>query len=201
VPLEGLDRVGVQRDGPCASVGLGVVLVHLPAVDNELLGDGDEPGVQVGVGPLLPARLAPAQPAEGDQVEQRVQAVLRDVVEEEAGVLRCPDHDRRGLLAGALPVKDALLGPHQGLGPLARLQLDVGGRVEGDQLLGDRGVQRGPQRGADALTRGRTDDAPIGLHLDDGRLHRLVAGAVLALYQPLFTALSRRLGIPHRVET
>lgn len=86
VPLEGLDRIGVERDGPRAGVRLGVVLVHLPAVHDELLDDGDEPGVQVGVGPLLPARLAPSQSTERDQVEQRVQAVLRDVVEEEAGV-------------------------------------------------------------------------------------------------------------------
>ena len=66
VPLEGLDRVGVERDGPRAGVGLGVVLIHLPAVDHELLGNGDEPGVQVGAGPLLAARLAPPQPAERD---------------------------------------------------------------------------------------------------------------------------------------
>ncbi|GHA55439.1 hypothetical protein GCM10010303_79010 [Streptomyces purpurascens] len=65
VPLEGLDRVGVERGGPRAGVGLGVVLVHLPAVYDELLGDGDETGVQVG-GPLLAARLAPPQPAERD---------------------------------------------------------------------------------------------------------------------------------------
>lgn len=84
VPLESLDRVGVQRDG-------------------------DETGAQVGVGPLLPACLAPSQSAERDQVEQRVRAVLRDMVEEEASVLRRPDHHRRRLLAGALPVEDALL--------------------------------------------------------------------------------------------
>lgn len=91
VPLESLDRIGVQRDGPRAEVGLGV-LVHLPAVHDELLGGGDETGVQVGVGPLLPACLASPQPAECDQVEQRAQAVLRNVVEEEAGVLRRPNH-------------------------------------------------------------------------------------------------------------
>jgi hypothetical protein len=61
VPLGGLDRVGVERDGARAGVGLGVVLVHLPAVHDELLGDGDETGIEVGVGPLLPARPAPAQ--------------------------------------------------------------------------------------------------------------------------------------------
>ncbi|MFI0908216.1 hypothetical protein ACH4TE_32585 [Streptomyces sioyaensis] len=58
------------------------------------------------------------------------------------------------------------------------LQLDVGGRVEGDQLLGDRSVQRGSQRGADALTRGRSDDAAEGIHLGDGGLQYLAAGAV-----------------------
>ena len=111
VASQGLDRVGVERDGARADVGLGIVLVHLPAVHDELLGDGDETGVQVGVRPLLPARLAPPQAAERDQVKQRVQAVLRGGVEEEAGVLRRPDHHRRRLLAGALPVEDAFLGP------------------------------------------------------------------------------------------
>src|SRR3954469_9339776 len=33
----------------------------------------------------------------------------------------------RGFSLGALPVKGALLGPHEGLGPLAHLQLDGGG--------------------------------------------------------------------------
>ncbi|MFI8928728.1 hypothetical protein ACIG3E_13760 [Streptomyces sp. NPDC053474] len=96
VPIEGLYRVRVQRDGPRAGVGLGIVLVHLPTVHDKLLGDGDEPGVQIGVRPLLPACLAPPQPAEGNQVEQRLQAVLGDVVEEQAGVLRRPHHHREG---------------------------------------------------------------------------------------------------------
>lgn len=180
MPFEGSDRSGVERDGACPRVGLGVVLVHLPAADDELLGDGDAAVGEVRVGPSLPARLASPKPTEGDQVPECVQAVLRDVVEEEAGVLRLPDHHRRRLLAGALPVEDALLGPHQGLGALARLQRDVGGGVEGDQLLGGRGVQRGSQRGADALARGRGDDAAEGFHLGDGGLQRLALGAVFA---------------------
>jgi len=85
VPLESLDRVGVQRDGPRAGVGLRVVLVHLPAVHDESLGDGDETGVQVGVGPPLAACLAPTQSAERDQVEEGVQAVLRNVVRRGGG--------------------------------------------------------------------------------------------------------------------
>lgn len=112
----------VQRDGACPGIGLGVVLVHLPAVHDELVGDDDETGVQVGVGPFPSARLASPQPAERDQMEQRVQAVFRDVIEEEAGVLRRPDHHRRRLLSGALPVEDAFLGPYEGLGPLTRVQ-------------------------------------------------------------------------------
>lgn len=82
VPLQGLDRIGIQRDGACACIGLGVVLVHLPAVHDELLGNGDQPGVQVRVGPLLPACLAAPQTAEGDQMEQRVQPVSRYLIEE-----------------------------------------------------------------------------------------------------------------------
>ncbi|MFJ4964298.1 hypothetical protein ACIP6P_17900 [Streptomyces sp. NPDC088729] len=39
------------------------------------------------VHPLLAARLAASQSAERGQVEQRVKAVLGDMVEEEAGVL------------------------------------------------------------------------------------------------------------------
>lgn len=58
VPLEGLDRVGVERDGACAGVGLGVVLVHLPAVHDELLGDGDETSIQVTT-PLVIELLSP----------------------------------------------------------------------------------------------------------------------------------------------
>lgn len=40
----------------------------------------------------------------------------------------------------------------------------VGVGVESDQLLGDRGVQRG----ADALPHGRTDDASVRLQICDG---------------------------------
>ncbi len=42
---------------------LGGVLVDLPAVDDELLGDGDEAGVERGVGPLVTARFAVPPPA------------------------------------------------------------------------------------------------------------------------------------------
>ncbi|MFD0057257.1 hypothetical protein ACFVHR_26450 [Streptomyces sp. NPDC127168] len=70
-----------------ADVVLGVVFVHLPAVHNESLGNGDETGVRVHVGPLLPTRLVTSKPAEREQVEQGVQATLRNMVEEEVGVL------------------------------------------------------------------------------------------------------------------
>lgn len=113
-------------------------------------------------------------------MEEGVQPVVGGVVEEEAGVLRSPDHDGRRPLAGPLPLQDALHCPYERLGTLARFQLDVGGRVEGDQLLGDRGVQRGTQGGADAMASGGTNDPAVRLHLGDGRLHRLAAGAVIA---------------------
>ncbi|MEU4263282.1 hypothetical protein ACYCCF_12190 [Streptomyces argenteolus] len=102
-----------------------IVLVHLPAI-HELLGEREEPGVQVRVGPPLTARLTTPQPPEVDQVKQRVRAVLGFTVEEAAGVLRRPGHHRRGLLADSLPVEDALLGPYKRLGTPPRVQLDSG---------------------------------------------------------------------------
>ncbi len=95
-------------------------------------------------------------------------------------MLRRPDHDGRGLLACALPGQDPFLGPHERLGPLARFQFDVSGRIEGDHLLRDRRVQSGAQGGADALARRRPDNAAVRLHIGDGRLHRLTASAWLA---------------------
>ncbi|WP_197085410.1 hypothetical protein, partial [Saccharothrix sp. ST-888] len=55
-------------------------------------------------------------------------------------------HERARVVGGQLPTPEALRGAEQGLRPLAGLQLDMRGGVEGDQLAGDGGVQRGPER-------------------------------------------------------
>ncbi|MFD1855843.1 hypothetical protein [Kitasatospora cinereorecta] len=107
--------LGASRAMVRAPATVWIVLVHLPAI-HELLGEREEPGVQVRVGPPLTACLTTPQPPEVDQVKQRVRAVLGFTVEEAAGVLRRPGHHRRGLLADSLPVEDALLGPYKRLG-------------------------------------------------------------------------------------
>ncbi|WP_190108320.1 hypothetical protein [Streptomyces cinnamoneus] len=81
-----------------------------------------------------------------DQVEEGVQPVLLGFVQEGADLRRCPHHDGARLLAGLKPPLHPLLGPQQRLGPLAGLQFDMLGRVEGDELLRDSSVQGGPQR-------------------------------------------------------
>lgn len=66
---------------------------------------------------------------------------------------------RRGLLTSPLLLSDPLRRPNQWLGRAA-LQVDVLGRIEGDQTLSDRVVERLAQRRLDAV-RGRSRRSPI----------------------------------------
>lgn len=103
------------------------------------------------MGPPLADALAPAQAAGAGEVEEGVQPVAFGLVEEGAELGRGPDHDGGGLLAGDAPPGHAGICPQRGLRTFARLQLYVGCRVEGDELLAEGSVQRGPQGAADAL--------------------------------------------------
>ncbi|MET8759846.1 hypothetical protein [Lentzea sp. NPDC004782] len=69
----------------------------------------------------------------GEQVEERVQPVVRDEVEEGARLLRRPHHHLAGDLPCFQPARDASFGPHEGLGAHLGRELDLDGRVEGDQ--------------------------------------------------------------------
>ena len=72
------------------------------------------------------------------------------------------------------PGRDVLVGPHLGLGPLARGQFDERRVVDGDHLLLlDRAVEGGAQGGPDALLGRRADDAPA---LHRGPLLRVAGG-------------------------
>lgn len=115
--------------------------------------------------PVLADGLAAPEATGAHEVEYRVKPVALGCVEEGAELLWRPHHDRAGDLTGLSPPPDAFIGPQEGLRAPAGLQLDVGRRVEGDQLLGDRGVQGRAQGAADRLTGGRAGDLPERFHL------------------------------------
>jgi hypothetical protein len=77
---------------------------------------------------------------ERDEVPEGVVAVLGGELQEHAGLLGCPDHDRAGAAAGAQPALDPFGGPDQGLWALAGSLADRG--VEIFQLLGRRSARR-----------------------------------------------------------
>lgn len=71
---------------------------------------------------------APCTP-EGDQSPEHVQPVVLDEVEEPWRLLGGPGHDRRGLLAGLLPARDALVAPDESL----RLRTQDGRCTSGEE--------------------------------------------------------------------
>jgi hypothetical protein len=73
------------------------------------------PVLEVQVAPVQGAGLAAAQPDQGDQPEQRVEAVIADVVEELRGLVCGSDRDP-GVLAGSAPVRHACRGSDHRLG-------------------------------------------------------------------------------------
>ncbi|MGH3535099.1 MAG: hypothetical protein ACRDQG_10400 [Pseudonocardiaceae bacterium] len=109
------DGEPVERDRANAAGGLGVTDGELAAVLLELSTNQQHPVVEVHVAPAQGAGLAAAQSDQGDQPEQRVVAVMADVVEELCGLVGGPDRDG-GVLAGGAPVRHACLGPHHRLG-------------------------------------------------------------------------------------
>nr|WP_233491194.1 hypothetical protein [Blastococcus sp. TBT05-19] len=113
VGAQHLDGAGVQADGASAGVGLGVALDDVPGDLHAGLTDRDRATVEVDVGPGQTEGLGAAQTAEGDEVPQGVELVASGVVEEGTGLLRGPHHGRGRTLAGALPLLDAVLGPHE----------------------------------------------------------------------------------------
>jgi hypothetical protein len=105
------DGEPVERDHANAADGLGLAKGQLATVLLELSADQQRPVVQVHIAPTQGAGLAAAQPDQDDQPEQRVEAVLADVVEKLRGLDRGPDRDG-GVVAGSAPVRHAWLGPH-----------------------------------------------------------------------------------------
>nr|WP_307056754.1 hypothetical protein [Streptomyces achromogenes] len=162
-------RRRVEPDRGRAAVRLGRRLVWRPAVRHDLRGHREFPAVEVHLSPALADRLSAAQPSEPHQVKQRGQPFLvgLGLVEEHAELLRRPHHDRTRLLAALAPPTYTFLGPQQRLRTLARLQLDIRSRIEGDQSAGDRSVQCGPQRATDRLPGGWPIRLPVRLHLGE----------------------------------
>lgn len=140
----------VECDHADAAGGLGVADGELAAVLLELPADQQRPVVQVHVAPAQGAVLAAAQPDQGDQPEQWVEAVLADVVKELCALVGGPDRDG-GVVAGGAPVRHACRGPDHRLGSCGWGQFQVAGRVGLDQAASHRGVARHPQGGADAM--------------------------------------------------
>nr|WP_285748794.1 hypothetical protein [Lentzea sp. NBRC 105346] len=98
----------------------------------------------------------------GEQVEERVQPVVRDEVEERACLLRRPDHDLAGDLPRLQPARHTGFGPDERLRPHLGRQLDPHGGVEGDQSVAvHRVVESLARRGDDPVHRGDTDRAPV----------------------------------------
>ncbi|WP_369391801.1 hypothetical protein AB5J72_32460 [Streptomyces sp. CG1] len=127
------------------------------------------------------------------------------------------------VLANALHHAEDVLTPRVLAAPPERIVLVVGTQINGAPHIGTSLVQSLAFAIA-ARLRDRfdlptevlfsaLDNAPYELSADPATGHRYqrayaqalggqaLADLVTALYQPLFTALSRRLGIPHRVET
>ncbi|WCD98665.1 hypothetical protein PGH47_24595 [Streptomyces sp. HUAS 31] len=127
------------------------------------------------------------------------------------------------VLANALLRAEDVLTPRILAAPSERIVLVVGTQINGAPHIGTSLVQSLAFAIA-ARLRDRfgiptevlfsaLDNAPYDLAIDPASGHRYqrayaqalgdtaVADLVNALYQPLFTALSRRLGIPHRIET
>ncbi|MFA1538074.1 hypothetical protein [Actinomadura monticuli] len=127
-----------KRDLSFSGFGFGAALFGAAADLGDLPPDPDGAFVQVDIGPPQPARLAPSQPAEGDEVVEHVQPVAGGAVKEGAGLFGCPDQ-RFGSAAGG--------------------QFDQGGDVEVDAPFPDRLVEGGAQGGADPV-HGRRADHP-----------------------------------------
>ncbi|MDT3395617.1 hypothetical protein RKE29_02945 [Streptomyces sp. B1866] len=138
------DRQRVQSDGARRTLRLGLRLHRRPAVDHDLLGHRQVLAVEVGFVPILSDTLAPSQSAEGDEVEEGVQAVSLGLVEEHAELRGGPHHDGTRLPSRLPPALDMLVRPQNGLRAALGIQFDVLGRVEGDEPLRDGRVQRGP---------------------------------------------------------
>ncbi|MCX4906872.1 hypothetical protein [Streptomyces sp. NBC_00878] len=104
-------------------------------------------------------------------MEQGVQALAvgLGLVEEHPELRRGPHHDGTGLFARLPPSLYPVLGPQLWLRPLAGLQLDVGGRVEDDELTSDGRIQGGAQRPTDGLAGGWPVRLAVRLHLGELR--------------------------------
>lgn len=104
---------------PAAAVGLRLGLVRVPAVDDDLLGGGDEADVGVGLVPALADGLTAPEAACAHELEDGVEPVLLGCVQEDAELPWGPHHHRTGGLAGLPPAADAFVGPEKRLGALA----------------------------------------------------------------------------------
>jgi hypothetical protein len=100
--------------------------------------------------PATSPRRSPAQRGQ----PQRIQPVVADLLEEHGELTRGP-HAHRRPFPVLSPGPHPLLGPHLGVRPARRWQLDQPGRVVADQPVPDRGVQRRPQGRSDAVQGGR----------------------------------------------
>lgn len=130
MPLQNVDGVVIERDHPVAAVGLGVRCLYLPAALHELGGDGEEVSVEVRLRSWLPHASPRRRPRNAIRCHIANKPVFVDEVEVGAGLLGRPDH------------------------------LDVGGRIEGEDLLSDRVVLL--QRSQNAKFAQWMRDLPVG---------------------------------------
>jgi len=98
------DGGAIQRDGALAAGGLRRAQHQAAVVLLELAGDDRGGAVEVDVAPAQPGRLAPAQPAQRDQMVGGVEPVAADGVQESCGLRRRP-HRHRRTDPGALPLR------------------------------------------------------------------------------------------------
>ncbi|MCA1695911.1 MAG: hypothetical protein LC749_14940 [Actinobacteria bacterium] len=105
------DGEPVECDQANAAGGLSLAEDQFATVVLELPANQECPVLEVQVAPAQGAGFAAAQSDQGDQPEQRVEAVLADVVEELRGLPGGPDRDP-GVFTGGAPVRHPRLGPH-----------------------------------------------------------------------------------------
>nr|WP_285500624.1 hypothetical protein [Actinokineospora sp. NBRC 105648] len=151
--LQDQDGARVESDGRGGVVRLGSGVAGLPPVLDDLVEHVDRARPQMRVDLPQTTPLTTAETDVGDEVEQGVEPVLGDVIEEQAGQVRGPDHHRGGHLTGLQPVLDAFRGPDHRLRAVRGRHLDPLGRVERDQLRPNRVIERLAQRLPDALHR------------------------------------------------
>nr|WP_242642467.1 hypothetical protein [Lentzea alba] len=126
------NRPAVERDDRHAAVRLRSTELGFPADLQQLESNRECRRFLIEINPILSESFTSAQSGVGEQVEERVQPVVRDEVEERACLLRRPDHHLARDLPRLQPARHTGFGPDERLRTHLRRQLDPNGGVEGD---------------------------------------------------------------------